>query len=636
MRALALLVLVALTAEAALPPPGRFQRTNRRCVGGRSDRGLPCDSLAWFEFAPASGAGLPSAANLCDTLTAAEKVGNWWCLNGDGTMASGSQRTLSAAGSPTPSTQTDTYCPNGPSCGSRTSIRTSSTGRYEVAAGVTNQPSALTACALVSADALATTQTLISHSDGTNYTFTCATSGAATATCTARNTTPTASATGTVTLTAGAVHLVCGTYATSDGVPRIYLDGTAGTAGTALSPATLNSASVNWVAANTSAGTSPLVGRTLGSFVTDTQLDATAMARIARAVLADAPTGARGEALSETRASVQFCESSDGTGTLLPSNRLCVTRGGTTAAQGSFVQSALRTEEIDNAAWADVGTPTVTANSVVSPGGTLTADTIDDNDGAAFEGRSQSVTVTAAAAYTMSCYAKAGTLAKVRLSLDGTTGDTTTLSSSSWTRVSVTDASTSGVSVSAQVLVGTATTDTGTVYVWGCNVTPGSSVRPYIPATSAAVTTAAEVPYFTLTSAPALLSHEVTVDTPAAFATYAYFASFYSAGANRTEMYVGAASNLECDFIVGGVAYAGLSSGAIPTSTKGVRLSCSYDGTNVVACVNGSCNSTARSFTQFSGATRVYVGAAYTTGFEANPTPVIKGVKADPNGARFR
>ena len=44
-----------------------------------------------------------------------------------------------------------------------------------------------------------------------------------------------------------------------------------------------------------------------------------------------------------------------------------------------------RSEEFDNAAWTASGTPVITANSTAAPDGTTTADTIEDNDGAAFE-----------------------------------------------------------------------------------------------------------------------------------------------------------------------------------------------------------------------------------------------------------
>ena len=38
---------------------------------------------------------------LCDALASGDKAGNWWCMKGDGTMASGSAVTLTATGSPT-------------------------------------------------------------------------------------------------------------------------------------------------------------------------------------------------------------------------------------------------------------------------------------------------------------------------------------------------------------------------------------------------------------------------------------------------------------------------------------------------------------------------------------------------------
>lgn len=614
---------------------------------------LPTASYAFLEFAPASGAGLVSAANLCDTLTAAEKASvmpdggsGFWCLNGDATMDPASTISIVAptdAGTTLPSPVTMRVCPNGPDCGSKSALEFSATldtdqqGYRQTSTSNPFGANDWTLCQHLQfgADwATASYENTVFHGVGANIDvlFQRQTgSGIVTLYSTGLSR-------GTYTAVLGGPLVMCMTRVDSSQRIRTYANGTSvyDTSSTGVAAGTT---SIWKVGGYDAASAFPIKKgtRVFGTFFVNTALSDARIAAIARAVLADAPTGARGEALSETRASVQFCESSDGTGTLLPNNRPCITRGGTTAAQGAFTQYALRTEELDNAGWSDVGTPTVTANSTVSAGGTLTADTIDDNDAAAFEGRSQSVTVTAAAAYTMSCYAKAGTLAKIRLSLDGTTGDTTTLSSSSWTRVSVTDASTSGVSVSAQVLAGTATTDTGTVIVWGCNVTPGSSVRPYTPATSAAVTTAAEVPYLTLTNAPALNSIEATASFPATFAATARVMSVYKDANNAFDMYVDttASNKLNCLATVGGVTYSGLSTAGVTASTT-QRLSCSYDGTSVIACIDGTCNSTARAFTMFSAATRVYLGTYATTGAEINPSPVVTGVKADPSASRFR
>jgi hypothetical protein len=127
---------------------------------------------------------------------------------------------------------------------------------------------------------------------------------------------------------------------------------------------------------------------------------------------------------------------------------------------------------------------------------------VEDNDAAAYEGRSQSVTVTAATAYIASCYIKAGTSALARISLDGTACNVSGLSTSTWTRATCADASSSGVSIAVQVLVGNATTDTGTVIYGGCQVEAGSFASSYIPTAGAAATRNAEAASFGSLSMP--------------------------------------------------------------------------------------------------------------------------------------
>lgn len=69
MRGLVLLSLVALTAGAQ----GRFDRTNERCAGGRSSRGLACSTsnFAFMEFAPTSNLGMGVACAGTTPTTAA-------------------------------------------------------------------------------------------------------------------------------------------------------------------------------------------------------------------------------------------------------------------------------------------------------------------------------------------------------------------------------------------------------------------------------------------------------------------------------------------------------------------------------------------------------------------------------------
>lgn len=46
-----------------------------------------------------------SGLSLCDAMSSGDKSGNWWCMKGDGTMATGSAVTLVATGAPTNSTE---------------------------------------------------------------------------------------------------------------------------------------------------------------------------------------------------------------------------------------------------------------------------------------------------------------------------------------------------------------------------------------------------------------------------------------------------------------------------------------------------------------------------------------------------
>jgi hypothetical protein len=112
MRRLAL--AAALLSVAADAADGRYGRLNSRCLSGRSGRGLACDSLAFFEFAPASGAGM-GAACACTTPTGAKgesltftRTGNATCsrrglattgiANGDLAICTGNQPRVEPSG----------------------------------------------------------------------------------------------------------------------------------------------------------------------------------------------------------------------------------------------------------------------------------------------------------------------------------------------------------------------------------------------------------------------------------------------------------------------------------------------------------------------------------------------------------
>jgi hypothetical protein len=206
------------------------------------------------------------------------------------------------------------------------------------------------------------------------------------------------------------------------------------------------------------------------------------------------PTGAKGEALTFTRTGDATCSRSglattgipDGDKTACATNQPRVeASAGVLALKAEAVATNALTRFIDytNAIWSDVGTPTPTTGRVSPWTGAFANSAVlyDDNDVAAFEGRAQTVTVTAATQHTMSCLVKAGTLSSWTLSLDGTTASGAGLSSTTWSLVTVTDASSSGVAIAAQILNGSTAAATGTVIWGGCQVEVGAFATSMIP-----------------------------------------------------------------------------------------------------------------------------------------------------------
>lgn len=147
-----------------------------------------------------------------------------------------------------------------------------------------------------------------------------------------------------------------------------------------------------------------------------------------------------------------------------------------------------------NAAWTAVGTIAFTGAQVSPWTGTYAnlAVLFNDTSAATFGGVSQPVTVTAAQPYTMSCLVKAGNLASATISLDGTTASLTGLSATTWSLIRVTDASSSGVAITAQVLNGSIVGEQGTVIWGGCAVEAGLRLMPMVPTVAASASANAD------------------------------------------------------------------------------------------------------------------------------------------------
>lgn len=520
----AALIGAAAAAQSAidddLPPPLHFWA-----------RGIRGDSGPQFEFAPASGAGLPVAQSLCSAAAQyfpGKDVS--WCTNGDGTAASGTTLSVTTAqGSPVTTTQR--VCPNGPDCAAVPVIQPASAASgFTEAANVDRSAStasgSFTACAAWVQQSSATIQIMngLSSNNTTQWKYLL---GVSAAPSTIRVSTSTGACgagvvafAGSIALEDGAPYVGCVTWASSDGLYRLYVngvaDGTGGVSGTICGGGSTSRFAASGFWAGAAVELAPSTAGVFGAFYIDTatgnggQLSAAQILALSNAVLARNPTGTKGEALTFTRASARACESSTGLGSVVPSNVPCVARNGASVWQPGTVISA-RANELNNAYW--TATAAVTANQARSFDGTLSADQLDDSSGAASQGVSVAIASTSATRHTFQCFVSAGTATSATISMTGTgsaTGDCTSsvtglTSTGQW--ISCTSpAAYAGTltAVTPSLVVGDSAAVTGTIFASYCNHFTASAGREPALRTLAAGATRAAEPGLAGTSGPAI------------------------------------------------------------------------------------------------------------------------------------
>lgn len=205
----------------------------------------------------------------------------------------------------------------------------------------------------------------------------------------------------------------------------------------------------------------------------------------------------------------------------------------TLAPRGLLIEEArtnllLRSEEYSNASWNKVDT-TVSANALVAPDGTTTADLLTEGT-AGTATMSQSGVITPGAAFTASAFLKRGSTDWVRLRVvngsdsfqtwinlatgalgSGTAtnagtflASTVTAFGNGWYRVTVTGtlpASPAGAFLNTSAANGSATrVSNGTYNAWGSQLEAGAFATSYIPTVSSTVTRSADVASMTGTN----------------------------------------------------------------------------------------------------------------------------------------
>lgn len=473
MRALALALVLASAAALGQAQHTSFNTFSKVFPSKQTERVVAT-------FFPADGTGLASVAELC-TAASAELTGSYFCLKSDGTAASGSAA-LTARGTPT--SESFTTCPNSTNCTAAPGQKLNGSSQYFDSAAVAAPTGDFSICILYSGASTTTTAYALIDKMGaaSNNSVRFESSGGGGLFVNVYKTDGTASSVTSDGISNYTRTLACAVYDfVTDGTSdlRIYVDGAVSgiPVTTAVGPAQAT-ATIPWEIGRRGfgGGSLHLLGRVHGAFITEKVISAGTMATIARAVLADAPTGASGEAVTFTRASTRFCTNeADSAGSWLPIGRPCVTTSGTAVGieyEGARTNRVIRNTELDHAAWTHTNVTVPTADTQLAPDSTTTAEVLTSTVNGGF---SESTASTAWAGVDGSVYVRttAGTQAaaiRIRNTTAGSDVCTGTITATTtWQRLFCEGLTTAADDHTLRIYPG-GTGGTGTVVAWGAQL----------------------------------------------------------------------------------------------------------------------------------------------------------------------